>query len=441
MSRVPEVLDVWFDSGVSSWAALGYLGDKKKFQKYWPADLNIEGTDQIRGWWNSQLILSEIKFDKKPFENILVHGMVLDLGKRKMSKSLGNIVTPKDIINKYGRDYLRYYLAKISKGEDFAFDEKELLETEKVFRILININSFINQLDKKKAKPRIEDEWILSKFNTITDIVTESYNKFKFFDAIQTLEEFLVFDLSRNYIQVIRDRADETYDVLNSIRIGLLKLLSPVIPFVTESIWQELREKKIVEEESVCLSEWPAVKKSVINPNLESEFSIVSGIIEKGMAERDNLKIGLKWPLAKATITVTKAVEAAGLEMGKELQDIIARQLNVKKIEMKQGIETSVKFDTKMTPELEAEGYAREISRRVQSARKKACLQKTEKIELVIQCDESLIKMLSSQKKMLQDRTNSSTIKIASLKEAISYKNKSEEKIKDKRVVINFNKI
>jgi isoleucyl-tRNA synthetase len=108
---------------------------------------------------------------------------------------------------------------------------------------------------------------------------------------------------------------------------------------------------------------------------------------------------------------------------------------------MKQGTETSVKLDTKMTPELESEGYAREISRRVQAARKKAGLQKTEKIELAIQCDELLIKLLSSQKKMLQERTNSSALKLASLKETISYKNKNEEKIKNKKVVISFNKI
>jgi isoleucyl-tRNA synthetase len=120
MNRVNGVLDVWFDSGVSSWAALETDSNIKKF---WPANLNIEGKDQFRGWWNSQLILSQIRFDKKPFENIVVHGMVLDIGKRKMSKSLGNIISPQEVIEKYSRDYLRYYFAKISKGEDFAFDE------------------------------------------------------------------------------------------------------------------------------------------------------------------------------------------------------------------------------------------------------------------------------------------------------------------------------
>ncbi|MEI6058544.1 MAG: isoleucine--tRNA ligase [archaeon] len=110
MKRVEEVLDVWFDSGVSSWAALETEANIKKF---WPADLNIEGKDQVRGWWNSQFILSQIKFNKKPFKSILEHGMVLDIGKKKMSKSLGNIISPQEIIDKHSRDYLRYYFTKI----------------------------------------------------------------------------------------------------------------------------------------------------------------------------------------------------------------------------------------------------------------------------------------------------------------------------------------
>ncbi len=155
MKRVNSVLDVWFDSGVSSWAALRYPTEKKAFEKYWPADLNIEGTDQFRGWWNSQLILSMIKFGKKPFENIGVHGMVLDISKRKMSKSAGNAVSPHEVANKFGKDKLRYYLAKMSKGEDFAYDERIFRDIDNLFRVLINVNTFVNQLKPaKKNDPK-----------------------------------------------------------------------------------------------------------------------------------------------------------------------------------------------------------------------------------------------------------------------------------------------
>ena len=110
MKRVPEVLDVWFDAGVSSWAALNYPKEKVLFERFWPADLNIEATEQVRGWWNSELITSTICFDKAPFKNIMVHGMVLDIEKRKMSKSAGNATTPSEVIQKYNRDYLRILL-------------------------------------------------------------------------------------------------------------------------------------------------------------------------------------------------------------------------------------------------------------------------------------------------------------------------------------------
>jgi isoleucyl-tRNA synthetase len=404
MKRVPDVLDVWFDAGVSSWAAL----KKEEMKRYWPADLNLEGKDQIRGWWNSQMILSEIKFGKKPFESIVVHGMVLDLGKRKMSKSLGNIVSPQDAIEKYGRDYLRYYFAKVSKGEDFAFDESELENIRKVLVVLVNINNFVNQL-KGESRIKVEDRWILSRYNSLVKNVVNSYNQFRFPDAVAELENFLVNDLSKTYIKIIRERSDETSEILNQIRKGTLKLCSPIIPFLTEKIWQELRKNKIVEEESVHLSVFPEVSEKSISPELEKEFGQVLKIIERGLAERDFAKIGLKWPLKSVNIS-------AGFDLREEMKEIISRQLNVKevyfdKIKELEGI--SVKIDTKITPELEIEGYAREVSRNIQAERKKAGLVKKDEIELVILTRENFVNRLDLQKKFIKERTNSKKISIS----------------------------
>ncbi len=437
MERVPEVLDVWFDSGVSSWAALDYQGSKDNFKKFWPADINLEGKDQVRGWWNSQIILSEIKFGKKPFENILVHGMVLDLGKKKMSKSKGNIISPEDIIEKNGRDYLRYYFAKTSKGEDFAFDESEFREIQKVFRVLLNLNNFIQGLSGKKSKQNIEDKWIISKLNSALSRVTENYNNYKIPEAVQILEKFLVHDLSKTYIQIIRERADETKEMLNEIYLSVLKLLAPLIPFVTEKIWQDLRNKGLVEEESVHLSDWPKPDKKKINESLEEEFDIALQIIEKGLAERDKERIGLKWPLAKATVSSDKV-------LGKELLHIISNQLNVKKIELKKAEEISVSLDTKLTPELEAEGYAREISRQVQAFRKKLGLEKKDKIGLSIFTDKELKDILETQREFITERTNSKSIEILSKDSEVTthkerFKNTAEFKIKNKRGVIALN--
>jgi len=431
MKRVPEVLDVWFDSGVSSWAALGYPRNKKLFKKFWPADLNIEGKDQFRGWWNSQLILSEIRFGRKPYENIVVHGMVLDLEKIKMSKSLENMISPHEIIDKYGRDQLRYYFSKISKGEDFAFDEKEFRDIRNVLRVFININNFINQLDKKKSNLKIEDEWILSRFNFFIKDIKESYNKFRFSEVINKLEKFLVEDLSKTYIKIIRERENEVYDILNKIRNHLLIVLSPICPFITEKIWQELRQKGIVKEESVHLCRWPDYDKKKIDKKLEREFENVLKIIEVGLAERDKEKIGLRWPLFCVKIKTMFKVR-------RELEDIIKSQLNVKKLKI-ELIKTdeslykpSVKFDTKITPGLEAEGYAREISRQVQAYRKKLGLEKKDRVELFIITDDKFKKILEKNKSIIQDRTNSKRFEIVTTDKE-KFKNKINFTIKDKR--------
>src|SRR3989344_7809857 len=235
------------------------------------------------------------------------------------------------------------------------------MNVREFFRVLININNFVSQLEPKKSRLEIEDKWILSRFNSSKKKVVDYYNSFKSPEAIQELENFLIFNLSRTYIHIIRERADETYEILNEIRNDLIKLIAPVCPFITEHIWQGLKEKKIVKEESVHLSSWPTANEKMIDKKLEEDFSHALKIIEAGLAERDSAKIGLKWPLAKAVVETDK-------KLGKELQDIIARQLNVKKIEMMIGEKNKiikVQLDTKLTAELEAEGYAREIARAV----------------------------------------------------------------------------
>lgn len=404
MNRVPEVLDVWFDSGVASWAALDFMKNKKKFDKFWPANLNIEGKDMVRGWWNSQIILSEIKFGKKPFDNILVHGMILDLGKKKMSKSLGNIISPKEIIDKYNRDYLRYYFAKISKGEDFAFNESEFRDIGKVFRMWSNVNTFINQLSKKKNNKVIEDKWILSKFNNLVLEITKDYNNYNFPEVIRKLEVFLIQDLSRDYIKIIRERSDEVYEVLNEIRIGLVKLLAPIIPFTSEVMWQELKNKKEVKEESVHLSLLPKIDKKKIDSKLEDEFLVLMEVIEAGLRERDKAGIGLKWPLANVKIESIKLLK-------KNLHKIVKEQLNVKSLEVKVGKRLVVKFNTNLTPDLEAEGYARNVIRNVQGLRKKLGLIKKNHIDLVVVTDPEAILMLQDQEKFVKDKTNTKNFK------------------------------
>ncbi|MFQ5531121.1 MAG: DUF5915 domain-containing protein, partial [Candidatus Nanoarchaeia archaeon] len=218
-------------------------------------------------------------------------------------------------------------------------------------------------------------------------------------------------------------------DILEEIYIETLKLLGPIIPFVTESIWQDLKKKKIVKEDSVHLARFLKLNKKKIKQPLEAQFKLASRIIEDGLRQRTEAKIGLKWPLAKVVVISKESLP-------KEIQKIIARQLNVKKIELKKGKEISVELDTKSSPELEAEGYARELSRQVQAFRKKLGLNKKDLIELCFIVDKNLKNMLKSQTNFLKERTNSKKLDFVTTLEGKSkerFKNKAEFKVKDKR--------
>ncbi|MEK6836616.1 MAG: isoleucine--tRNA ligase, partial [Nanoarchaeota archaeon] len=429
--RVSEVLDVWFDSGVSSWAILDYPRDKKKIKKYWPVDINIEGTDQFRGWWNSQIILSYILFGKKPFDSIMVHGMILDISKRKMSKSLGNIITPEDIINKYSRDFLRYYLTKFSKGGlDFSYDENELKSVKRFVNILNNIETFFNQIKEMNNNLEIEDKWIISKYNSLIKEVIECYNKYDFADAVTLIEDFTINNFSRDYIKLIRDRADEVYSLLIEINLGLIKLISPVMPFLSEMVWSRMREKKIVVDESITLAGFPKFIKSKIDESLEKDFEKVFKFIEMGLAERDKAKIGLRWPLASATIK-TKT------ELNEDLSGLILRQLNIKKIKFNKSDEERIILDLKITPELEAEGYAREIARKIQSERKNRNMKKEERITLELYVSDRVKKFLQPHIYFISKRVGSVKVKFD--------EDKSKKMIyfdvKDEEIGFNFQRV
>ena len=403
MKRVTSVFDVWFDSGASSWAALGYPSEEKGFKRYWPADLNIEGPDQFRGWWNSQLILSTLGFGKKPYKSISVHGLVLDISKRKMSKSVGNVVSPAEIIEKYGRDYLRYYLVKFSRGEDFAYNEKEFSEIHKFFTVLTNLKTFVSQINKESHKIELEDRWILSRYNTVVNDVFRAYNDYKFYAALDAIENFVINDVSRTYVQMIRDRAGEVKPILERMLVGILQLLAPATPFLTESLWQQLTITDKKTEQSIHLSAFPDFKKTECDARLEKQFSILKSAIEAGLAERDKIKIGLKWPLASVEITSIDKLPAT-------FSIITKQQLNVKKVIFKKSETISVNYDTTMTPELEGEGYSREVMRRVQAERKKRGLTKKDTIRLTLVVSKTLLTLLEQHKKAIAAKTGASSI-------------------------------
>jgi len=268
--------------------------------------------------------------------------------------------------------------------------------------------------------------------------------KYSIEDAFKQLNEFVVNDFSRNYIKITRDREDNK-EVVGEVLEKISLLLAPFAPYISEYIYQNFSKN------SVHLSEWLKVDKKKIDKNLEGKLKFIFQIIEAGLAERDKAQIGLKWPLKSVKILAHATTEfKKGLD--KELKEIVKNQLNVKDLELEWktvrdvNILSKVELDTNLTPELESEGYARELSRQIQAFRKKLGLVKTDRVSLVIIADRDFNSILRGQEKFLKERTNSGKLDFVttdiggkneeSPKHSLSeetFKNKIEFKIKDKR--------
>jgi isoleucyl-tRNA synthetase len=432
MKRIPDVLDVWFDSGVSSWASLGYPRKKDLFKKLWPADLNIEGRDQIRGWWNSQIITSYIAFEKKPFESILAHGFVMDLNKVKMSKSKGNVVMPKEVVAKYGRDVLRYYLLTTSPGEDFYFSWENVEKTMKFFTVFYNSVNFIETYCKKAklGNLKTEDKWILSRVNSLVKKVEELNRDLNFFKSIEMIQNFIMEELSHWYIKLIRDRVWPNYEGKDKeaayatsyyVLERVIKILAPICPFMTEYIYQ-----KDFETNSIHLAEWPEVDEKFIDKKLEDEMSAVKQIIEVANAQRQKNGIKLKYVLPSLTVEGKESV----LDAAKDFHAVIEKMANVKEVKsVLSGIDDKsdgkITLDTVATPEIKSEWLLRELIRNIQDARKKSGLEIKDKAEVYLQEEE----IFNKNKKEIEDSTGSKIVfgNISGKKFDFNFENKKYE--------------
>ncbi len=429
VSRILDLGMAWLDAGIVMFSTLNYLSDKKYWQKWYPADFITENLPgQYRGWFNAIMWAGVALTGKAPFKSLFGYETLKDEKGEEMHKSKGNTIWFDDAAEKVGADSMRLLYCLQDPSQELRFGFNVVKEPKNHINILYNLSKLIEETDKKNIS-KIEDAWILSKLNSLIKKITEEIENLHPHFAARALQDFWLKNLSRGYIQLVRDRISqddqEVKYILKQVYLDLIKLCAPIIPFITESVWQELRKKKIVKEESIHLCAWPQVDEKKINKKLEEDFEDVLFIIEKGLAERDKVKIGLKWPLASATISYDEKLDEKFLE-------IIARQLNVKKIDVKKGKMVSVKLDAKITPELEAEGYAREISRQIQEFRKKLGLDKKNMVETIIITDYKLKNMLEEQKEFIKERTNSKKLEIVTTDKE-RFKNKTEFRIKEKR--------
>ena len=280
-----DIMDVWFDSGCSHAAVL-----KTRDELHWPAEMYLEGTDQHRGWFQTSLLTSVAAFEEAPYKTVLTHGFIVDEEGRKMSKSIGNVIAPQEIIEKYGADILRLWVASSDYRTDIRISSKILDQLVEIYRrvrntarfILGNLSDFnpdtdIVSYDKLKELDRL----VLSNFQNLVKRVNECYDKFEFHSLYHEIHNFCAVDLSSFYLDIIKDRLYTAFadseerraaqTVLYQIINDLVKLIAPVLSFTAEEIWQHLREIE-KGEESVFLAPWPEVNENYRDKNLEKKW-------------------------------------------------------------------------------------------------------------------------------------------------------------------------
>lgn len=416
IKRIPDLGMAWLDAGIVGFSTIGpYLENKEYWKKWYPADLISENMPgQYRGWFNAMFWAGVALSGKAPFKSLFGYETLKDEKGQEMHKSKGNAIWFDEAVEKMGADPMRLLYCLQDPAQELRFGFKTIKEPQANLNILYNLSKLI-KLGEKTKEETIEDRWIVSKYNTLVKDVTNELEQLHPHKAIREIQNFWLNTLSRNYIQFVRERINSEDDsvkrTFHKIYVGILKLASPFIPFITEKIWQELRNGGFVKEESVHLTDWPKENKKLIYKKLEKNFETSLKLIEKGLSERDKEKIGLRWPLARAEISAEKETIKNLLAC----EGIIKTQLNVKELNYKEKEVLEIKLDTRLTPELEAEGFSREIARKIQAERKKQGLKKTDLIRLKINAEKKLLDYFKKNKKPLIDRTNSKEIKFLNI--------------------------
>ncbi len=355
MKRVPDLIDVWFDSGAMPYAQWHYpFENKETFEKNFPADFICEGVDQTRGWFYTLHALAVLLFDSVAYKNVVSNGLVLDKAGNKMSKRLGNVVDPFITIDNYGADATRWYLiTNASPWDSLKFDEagiKEvqrkffgtLFNTYQFFALYANVDGFkfSEAYIPVRKRPEI-DQWILSSLNTLVKSVTENLDNYEPTQAGRAMEEFVDTHLSNWYVRLCRRRFWKgeyehdkicAYQTLYECLETLAQLMAPIAPFFADWLFTNLNKvSQNHESASVHLSFFPKVQESVIFPALEKRMLLAQDVCSLILSLRKKVNIKVRQPLQKVFIP---ALDAHTREEIKQVEDIIKAETNIKEIEI-----------------------------------------------------------------------------------------------------------
>jgi len=355
MRRVPDVLDVWLDSGVAFYASLNYPVEKEEYERLKPVDFITEGHDQIAGWFFSLLRCGLLTFGEAPYKTVLMHGFALDEHGFEMHKSLGNYIAPQEVLEfeKGCRDVLRWFVLRNTIWEDLRFSWRVMADVYDDLNIVWNVHYFAStymSLDgfdpqqhpvhKYLDYLREEDKWILSRIETVTKEVTKYFEEYQIHRAARLLRDFIVEDVSRWYIRLIRPRVwvekedpDKlaAYATLYYVLFKFLRLLAPIAPFITEKIYLEAFKTSEEQPESIHMLPWPEVEEKFINTALEEQMSAVRKIVEAGLAARMKAGIKIRQPLPELVLA-SDSEELRDSTL--KLAGVIKSQVNVKRVEV-----------------------------------------------------------------------------------------------------------
>ena len=359
MSRVPEVMDCWFDSGSMPFAQYHYpFENKELWESQFPADFICEGIDQTRGWFYSLLVISVFLTGKAPYKNVLVNDLVTDKFGQKMHKSRGNGIDPFPVLEEYGADATRWFMLYASPvWTPLRFDLDGIKEAQsKFFNTLRNTYTFFemyanaDNLDPRTYKIEYDkleeiDKWLISKYNKLVDLVIKSFDEYDMNKVVKAINNFVIEDLSNWYIRRNRRRFwksenDESkmgvYQTTYEILCGVCKLIAPIAPFTSEEIYT-----KLTNEESVHLANYPVCNKELISDYIENRMDLVRSLISLGRNAREDAKIKVRQPINKVLI------DGKNEKLISDLVSLIEEELNVKEVIFTKDVAEYMNFTIK----------------------------------------------------------------------------------------------
>ena len=363
MHRVPDVIDCWFDSGSMPFAQHHYpFENKETFEKQFPAQFISEAVDQTRGWFYSLLAISTLLFNKAPYENVIVLGLVQDENGQKMSKSKGNAVDPFDALQTYGADAIRWYFYTSSApwlpsrfaGKTVVEGQRKFMgtlwNTYAFFVLYANIDNFdATKYSLEYEKLAVMDKWLLSRLESTVKAVDDNLANYRIPEAAKALQSF-VDDMSNWYVRRSRERfwakgmeqdKINAYMTLYTALVTVAKAAAPMIPFMTEDIYQNLvKSIDASAPESIHLCDFPEVHENWIDPKMEEDMADLLEIVVMGRAARNTANIKNRQPIGTMYVK-------SEFQLSEFYKEIIEDELNVKEVVFKDDIADFISYSFK----------------------------------------------------------------------------------------------